>query len=366
LREATIWRAVFWTLVFTAVIALAARLDPGFMLYFPGAKGVIPMSTGARVEVVAARGSALKRNADTELYSLQDDGSLKLTATLQEPFQCVTAYKGQLLITFRSSDNAAAGGPSSIYRDGAWVKSVSAPMDALIYDVAVMKDTVYALCLAAAGKEARVLALGDDGWRQAGDSFPFKPDEMYIRGWQGAGDSLELLYAESPDAASPIRDASKTRWYRVSFDGSKWGTPAILDVPQDYVPAVAEAKGVIVYPLVPLKKGDPVRVAELQDGKLVTLVEVPTHEKYRVTMVYLAGVGGQQHVFLAGPGHLWDVPLVNATPAPARELLSVGRGSVIRSQIYVALWFLSAVAMVSLGTTWLIMRLRGLGRKERS
>lgn len=364
MTEKYIWRAVLWTLLATAVIGLIAGFDPGFIVYYP-IEGIIPVSTGQRVEIPVVRTSALTRDLQTDLYFFETDGSFRKVTTFPDALACVTGYQGQLFICFRAARDEQGGGPSAIYKDGQWVRGVSAPADMRIADVAPFEGTVYAVAVTGDGKEFRILALGQNGWEQRGDPFDAGP-ELGMRGLQSLGKSLEVVYSEGAGSLSDVTDLAKVEWFHVSFDGAKWGKPERIDVPPGYLPVVDAYNGALALGLVPLGTGIPVRIATVQSGKLETLVEIPTRPKQRVTRASLADLGGQHHVFLAGPGHLWDVPLVNGVPGSARELLSIEEGSRVRSNLYVALWLLCSVLMVALGITWLVMRLKNFGRGRKN
>jgi hypothetical protein len=361
LSEVYVWRAVFWTILVTGVVALAASLDPGFLAYYQ-ARGVVAVSTGDRIEVVASGSSAFSRQVSTQLYAYDDAHGLKKTASLADSFQCVTGYNGQLLIVFQNDPDQPVGGPSSIYKDGKWVRGYASPVDLRIIDVAPFKGVVCAIAL---DRQSRFVAtgLGPSGWQVQGDPVDLGKDAV-VAGCQGFDKEFAVLYYTGPVTSLGVPDLEKAEWHLVGFDGARWGKPRDVAVPAGYIAGLSTYRGLPALAMVPAQKDKPVRIVTVGDGKLIDVAEIPMVKKGAITAAWLCELAGRYYVFLSGPGRLWEVTLAASGPTEPKELMNVGEGAIIRSHIYVTAMGVSAVVMVALGVTWLVLRARRIGKPQ--
>jgi len=361
LQESYVWRAILWTFVITGLVGLAAMLDPGFLTVY-NALSVIPVSTGDRIEILATKGSMLSRTLTTDLYFLEKDGSFRKVTTFGDMPQCVTGFDGQLFVTFQSGDGTG-GGSSSIFKDGKWVRSVSAPAGLDITDVVSHEGMVYALGVTGDSKKLAAQVLGDQGWQPAGEPFD-AGKEIKFGGSADVKGGVAVMYAAGPANALGMVDLEKTHWYMVTFDGVKWGAEQPLDVPAGAVPNLCVYQGAPGVMLLPSKEDEPAKFALVKDGKLDMASEIPTNGRGMIVRAWLVDLAGEYKVFLVGPGRVWALPFADMKAGEARQLVAVEEGSMLRSRLYVGLLGVGAVMMVSLGVAWLVMRIRGLGRKR--
>lgn len=361
MSEVYIWRAVFWTVLVTGVVALAASLDPGFLAYYQ-THGVIAVSTGDRIDIVASGSAAFSRQVSTQLYSLDEKLELTKVATLNESIQCVTDFDGQLFAVFRDDSASPGGGPSSVFRDGRWVRGYAAPADLRIIDVSTFRGTVCAIAL---DRDSKYVAagLGPSGWQVQGDPVDLGKDAV-IAGCQGFDKEFTLLYYNAPSTSLGAPDVSKAEWHIVGFDGAKWGKPRDIAVPARYVAGLSQYRGAPAMALVPVEKDQPVSVVTLEGEKLTEIAEIPTVKRGVITAAWLCELAGRYHVLLTGPGRLWEVALGASGPSEPRQLMNVGEGAIIRSHVYVTVMGIAAVMMVALGVTWLVLRVRRIGKRE--
>jgi hypothetical protein len=361
LQESYVWRAILWTFVITGLVGLAATLDPGFLTVF-NALNVVPVSTGERIEMLVTKGSMLSRTITTDLYFLEKDASFRKVTTFEDMWQCVTDFNGQLFVTFQDKDGTG-GGASSIFKDGKWVRSVSAPTGFEITDAASYEGMVYALAVTGDGKKLAAQVLGEQGWQPAGEPFD-AGKEIKFGGSAGVEGGVLVMYAAGPTNSLGMIDLAKTHWYLVTFDGAKWGAEQPLDVPAGAMPNLCVYQGAPGVILLPSEEDQPAKLALVKDGKLDVASEIPTKGRGKVVAAWLVELAGQNQVFLVGPGRVWALPFADMKAGEARQLLAVEEGSMLRSRLYVGLLGVGAVLMVSLGAAWLVMRIRRLGRKR--
>lgn len=349
---------ILWTFAFTGVVMLVASFDPGFLTAFQGL-GVLPVSTGPRVEMLVPRRTPFSQGTTTDLYFFEKDGSFTKADSFEEPIQCVTAVDGQLFITFAHSEDAGVGGPSSILKDGKWVRSVSAPVDFEILDVVSLKGKVYALGPTVDGTGIVLGALGEGGWQKVAEPFDVGKAVTYAGAVETEA-GIEMVYGcDVMDAAGRV-DAKNAKWCHVTFDGTKWGAAKALGLPAGRTPFVADYEGALAVLLPPAAKNEPVEIDLVKGDGLEQIAQVPTVDRGAIARAWLVPLADQYHVILVGPGKVWDVPLTGLTPGGPRLLLEVEVATLLRSRIYVGLMAAGAVLLVSLGVAWLVVRVRNI------
>jgi hypothetical protein len=352
---------ILWTFALTCLVILVAMFDPGFLSSFAGLM-VIPVSTGDRIEVLVTQGAPFAQSVQTDLYFLSTDSSFTKAANFTDMPQCVDAYRGELFVTFRQP-SLDTGGASSIFKDGKWARSVSAPIGFNIVDVASFGDTMYALGMGADNKKIELCALGETGWQRVPDAYDAGKEITYA-GSVAVRGGIDILYATGKKGRFGTIDLESVRWFHVLFDGKNWGAEEPLNIPEGKVPCVSPYEGELALLLLSTVEGEPVQLATVKQGKLDVIARIPTADKGLIVRSWLVDLGGNEHVFLVGLGKLWDVPLANMKPGAPRLLLEVPSGSLVRSRLYVGLAGGGAVLLVSLGIAWLVMRLRTLRRRS--
>jgi len=364
LRESHIWRVIMWTAIVVGAVMLIIVIDPGF-LYVLSA-GAIPVDTGGRIELLVTPGTPISGRAATDLYWLDKDGTFAKVASLNEFPKCVTALDGQLFVTFAvASGGVTRSGASSIFRDGKWVRSVSAPERFDIDDVVSLGGLLYAFGVSPDGGKIDVRVLEENGWRKPAEPFDAGTGIAFA-GCLDVSGVIEVLYASGPRTSLGGPDLEKTQWRYVSFDGSRWGEPQALHVPPAVSPNVAAYGDKFALVLSPVKEGEPLNVAVVDGPDLKTVADIPTKGLGAVQQAWLVPLGGQEHVLVITLGRIWDVPLANGAPGIPRMLLETSQSSRLRSEIYVGILAVGAVLLVFFGLAWLFIRLRAVlkGRKR--
>jgi hypothetical protein len=161
-------------------------------------------------------------------------------------------------------------------------------------------------------------------------------------------------------------EMEKVRWYHVLFDGEKWGEEQAIEVPERVVPRVAAYKGQLAFCLVPLDEGEPVRLATVSGGEIEVFAEVTVPDEEQVLYTWLVELSGEHHLILSAASKVWEITLDDGEPGAVRTLMEIDRAARIRSHVYVAVLTIASLALVSLGVTWLVLRLVALrARSER-
>ncbi|MCD6405719.1 MAG: hypothetical protein J7M19_07825 [Planctomycetes bacterium] len=356
MNEKNIWRIVLWTIAATGLVLLVASFDSGTFNLFIGGN-VIPVSTGKHIEMVIIRGSSLRGSSLTDLYRLGEDDSFEKVTTFQQAPQCVTGLDGKLFITF-------SDGQSSFFDDGKWVRGVSAPRDLKVIDVAGYEGRIHAIGLTDDKHKLSVAVLGDEGWQKTAE--PFDAGKVIrFRGCIDVEGGIEVLYVAGPVDVVGRPDPDKAHWYHVLFDGRKWGEERPIDIPPRMIPVIASYEGQLALCLMPLDRNAPVTITLPADGKPEPIAEVPPPEKGRAVTPWLVQVAGKYRMILCGADKVWEVPLENLKPGAPHLLMATGAGARIRAHVYVVLLSLGSVLLVSLGVTWLVMRVRTYKRARR-
>ncbi|MHC4713632.1 MAG: hypothetical protein ACYTAN_10250 [Planctomycetota bacterium] len=361
MRETQIWKAVLLTMAVTAAVFLLVMVDPGFLSSYAG-PGVIPVSTGERIEMLAVTVSPLRGPNTTELYWLTDQGDLNKVRSFEDVLQCVTAADGALFITFRD-------GTSSVIEDGEWKRGISPPYGFNIFDVASLGTKIHAFGLtggeggqASVGEKLHVAVL-DDGWHDAGTFDAGK--QIVFAGCTEVAGGIEVVYGAGPMSIIGRPEIEKVRWYHVLFDGEKWGEEQPIEVPERLVPRVAAYKGQLALCLLPLDEGVPVRIATVSKEKVEGFAEVTPPDDGQVLEAWLVELAGQHRLILCAAGKVWEITLDDGKPGAVRTLMEISRAARIRSHVYVAVLIIASLALVSLGVTWLVLRLAALRARSK-
>lgn len=342
---------IFWTLAVTAIILLLTILDPGFLSGYLGG-GVLAVSTGERIEMLVPERAPLRAAAANRLHWLKSDGSLESLASFKEPIQCISGFDAGVFITFKDNQ-------SSIFKNGKWTRGVSPPPNFRIRDVAPFQGTIYAVGQAAENSKFELARLGENGW----DRLPAVFDAgrtVGLAGFTYVSGGLEVLYASISRDVIGRLDPEKTRFYHVLFDGEKWGEEVPVQLPARTYPVIASYKGSLALLLLPLDKNVPVKLVTVAGASLQTVTEIPVPKDKRILSAMLAGVADEYTAVLVGANSIWDVKLTDAAAAPPRIVIKGSPAARMRSHLYVGLFGLSAVMLVSLGITWLILRIGSL------
>ncbi len=351
MRDARIWKAAVWLLMAVGLLLIFAQCDRGvFNLFTPA--GVIPVSTGQGMAIVSTSVSALRGEQSARLSLVEPDGKMKTAQEFNQGAQCVTGFDGNVFITF-------ADGASSIFKDGQWLRSVSAPEGMDITDVTGFQGTVYAFGLSEDERRIAVRMLGDEGWSEPAAPFD-AAKRIVFAGCIDVGDLIYVYYGAPKSDAKSLTGIDD--WYYTTFDGTKWGVKTRLDLPADAISSIASYRGELAFVITRGKKDVPVEIGLVKDGRLDVAAQVPTAGLGRIISGWLVAVGGTEHLVLSGAAKSWDVPLEDLKPGTARLLVSQSGSSRLRGDAYVGALALAAVLLVSLGFVWFLIRLRRLGR----
>ncbi len=356
MNEKNIWRVILWTIAATGLVLLVASFDSGTFNLFIGGN-VIPVSTGKHIEIVVVGRSSLRGSPLTDIYLLGEDDSFKKVTTFRDIPQCVTALGGKLFIVF-------SGGQSSFFEDGKWVRGVSAPGDLEVIDVAGYEGRIHAFGLTDDKHKILVAALGDKGWEKPAEPFD-AGKVIHFRGCIDVEGGIEVLYVAGPVDVVGRPDPDKAHWYHVLFDGHKWGEERPIDIESRAIPIVACYEGALALCLAPPDRNEPITIALLTDEKPEPIAKIPPPDKGRAVVPWLVKLGSQYRVILCGADKVWDVHLENLKPDAPHLLMATGTGSRIRANLYIVLLSLGSVLLVSLGVTWLVMRVRTYRRVGR-
>ncbi len=349
--EKRIWRVIFWNILATSLLMLVTLFDGGsFSSYTGGA--VIPVALSERVEILMSKGSPLRGPGETELHWLEPDETLTLKRTFEAFPQCVTGFDNKLFITFHDGD-------SSILEDGQWVRSINAPDDFSIVDVAPLAGAVYAFGTPAQGKSLAVARLSDDGWQTPAEPFDAGEDIRFFGSTEVDG-GIELLYVSGPGDVLGRVDIEKALWRHVLFDGSSWGAPESLTFPSGFFPRISSHGGRLAFVLVPVEAKTPLQVVVAGRDGLETLAEIPPPEKGRIIDAWLLTLKENSFVLLVCGGRILRVDLDGSTVSPPSLLMESGAFALMRTNIYVALLAVGALLLVSLGLAWFVMRLKAI------
>jgi len=353
-----IWKAILITLAVTAAVIVLLLVDPGFLSVFM--RGVIPVSTGERIEVLIVSTSPVRGPSGTDLYWVEPDGSFKKVAAFDPPAHCVTAFDGKLFVTFQDQS-------SGVIKDGKWVRGVSPPGDFRIFDVAPLDGTVHAFSVLNAaglfkpGDGVRVAALTENGWETP--AAPYEAGRrIWFMGCVEVDGGIEVLLAEGEETFTGMPDIAGAKWFHVLFDGDGWGPERELAVPQRMFPNISAYEGRLAFTLMPLDEGRPVQLAFESDGDLEVVCDIAPVEKGQVLHAWLVALAGEYRVVLVGAGSIWMVPIQDFKAGEPVRLLQTSRWARLRSNIYVGVLVLCAILLVALGLTWLVMRLASIGK----
>lgn len=358
--ERKIWKVILWTMLATALVVVLFILDPGFLSAYLG--GVVPVSTGERVEVLMVTTSPLGGRSGTELWWLEPDGSFEKAASFDPATHCVTALDGKLFVTFKDQS-------SGIIENGKWVRGVSPPPDFRIYDVAPLRGKLHALSMSngqgepvGPGTGVRIVALGEDGWERPAPAWD-AGRKIWFMGCVEVADGIEVLCAEGEESFAGMLDITTAKWFHILFDGEGWGEEMPLSVPERVFPNIGSYDGELAFTLVPLDKGKPVQLAFESDGALDVACDLAPVEMGRVLSAWLVELAGEHKVILAGASAVWVVPLKDLEPGKPRQLMEISAAAKTRSYIYVGVLAVGAVMLVALGITWLLMRVSAMRRR---
>jgi hypothetical protein len=352
LRESMIWKLVVATILFTGILMLVSSFDKGFFNVIQGG-AAIAVSTGNRIELVVTQRTPVSQEGATEIYSLEKDGSLKKYKSFEGAPMCVTAFAGRLFLGF--FDDGA-----SIFKDGQWERGVTAPPGLTIYDVGPIGDRVYAFGPVSDSRKVGVQALGETGWEEAAQPLDTGKKNLLVTCADVAG-GIEVLYGTGQVGYLGTADVSKFEWFHVRFDGKEWGVPKPLDLGGQIQPQMSSYKGEPAFVFTPVKKNEPVKVAVLDNDKLKTIAEIQVTAIGVPTGGWLVALGDEEHLILSTIGAVWDVRLDgNLKFIDSKRLIEVSSSSRARTNVYVGLFAVVAVVLVSLGIAWFLVRLRGM------
>lgn len=364
MQPSRIWKLIFWAALVTGVIMLVASFDPALTRGVPSALAV---STGHRIEVLISPVGATSNSAPTDLYWLEADGSFKKIRSFEEEIACVTAFQGNLFITFQTDQGSAdrgiqgAGGASSIFKDGQWVSTAAAPADFGIFDVAPLGDSVCAVGAVGKGGKIGVRVLEKGAWIEPVQPFDTGRELLIVAVVEIDG-GVEAIYASGKRNWYGGADLSKTAWHHVFFDGKAWGKEIAVDPAGDTVIAPATYKGRPAFFTVSADKRLLRLAAAREDGALDEAFQVDLRATGTPHGVSLAALGDAEHLFISAEGAIWDFPVAGGTPGAPKALVKSDMGVGARRQIYMGLFAVGAVIMFSLAVAWAVVRVKGLGK----
>jgi len=347
-----IWKLIVATILFMGILMLVSSFDKGFFNVIQGG-AAIAVSMGDHIELVVTQRTPVSQNGSTEIYALDKDATLAKYKSFEGAPMCVTSFAGRLFLGF--VDDGV-----SIFKNGQWERGVTSPPGLTIYDVAPIGDKVYAFGPVSDARKVGVRVLGETGWEEAAQPLDTGKKNLIVTCVDVAG-GIDVLYGTGAVGYLGGVDVGKFEWFHVRFDGKEWGTAKPLDLAGQTLPQMSSYKGEPVFVFTPGKKDEPVRIAALDNGKLRTLADISVAAIGVPSSGWLVALGDEEHLILSTIGAVWDVRLdKNLKFVDSKRLIAVSSASRARTSVYVGLFAVVAVVLVSLGIAWFLVRLRGV------